>query len=197
MYLISKRIFDLISSLSVLLILSPFLILIAIIIMIDSKGGPFYFQERVGKNQKTFKLIKFRSMRVNSDKSGQITIGADSRITKVGHFIRRTKLDELPQLINIIIGQMSVVGPRPEVPKYVALYSDEQLKVLTVKPGLSDFASIKFIKEQDILGKEEDPDKAYIEKIMPEKLALSLKYIKERNFFLDLKIIFKTISKIG
>lgn len=196
MYLISKRIFDICSALFVLVLFSPLIIIISLWIALDSKGGIFYRQIRVGKNQKEFGLFKFRSMRPNSDQAGQITIGNDSRVTNVGRFIRRFKIDEVPQLINIIKGDMSVVGPRPEVPKYVKLYSQEQLKVLSVLPGLTDYASIEYLDEQKILGAADDPDKAYIEDVMPAKLMLNLKYITDRGFWLDIKLIFRTIGKI-
>lgn len=135
-------------------------------------------------------------MRPNADKAGQLTVGNDNRVTKVGRFIRKYKLDELPQLINILKGEMSVVGPRPEVPKYVNLYSDEQLKVLTVLPGLTDFASIEYLDEQKVLGASNDPEKLYIEDVMPSKLSLNLKYINEKSFLLDIKLIFRTLLKI-
>lgn len=135
-------------------------------------------------------------MRPNADKAGQLTIGNDNRVTKVGQFIRKYKLDELPQLINILKGEMSVVGPRPEVPKYVRLYTDEQMKVLTVLPGLTDFASIEYLDEQKVLGASDDPEKLYIEEVMPAKLSLNLKYINEKSFLLDIKLIFKTLLKI-
>lgn len=135
-------------------------------------------------------------MRPNADKAGQLTVGNDNRVTKVGRFIRKYKLDELPQLINILKGEMSVVGPRPEVPKYVNLYSDEQLKVLTVLPGLTDFASIEYLDEQKVLGASNDPEKLYIEEVMPAKLSLNLKYINEKSFLLDIKLIFRTLLKI-
>jgi lipopolysaccharide/colanic/teichoic acid biosynthesis glycosyltransferase len=196
MYNILKRLFDIISSLLVLIVLSPLLLIIGLWIVIDSKGGAFYKQERIGKNKKPFGLYKFRSMRPDSDKKGQITIGNDDRITKVGKFIRKYKIDELPQLINILIGDMSVVGPRPEVKKYVDLYNDEQLKVLSVKPGLSDYASIEYFDEQTILGKAKDPNKEYIEVVMPAKLKLNLKYIEDKSLLTDFKIIFKTLAKI-
>jgi lipopolysaccharide/colanic/teichoic acid biosynthesis glycosyltransferase len=196
MYFFLKRIFDIVASLIVLSVLFPFLLIVGLVIVIDSPGGPFYIQTRVGKNAKEFGLIKFRSMRPNADKSGQLTVGNDARVTKVGKFIRRFKIDEFPQLLNIIIGDMSIVGPRPEVPKYVALYSEEQRTVLTVLPGLTDFATIEYIDEQEILGKAEDPEKAYIEKVMPDKLSLNLKYIDQANFWLDISLIFKTIGKI-
>ncbi|HIP36200.1 MAG TPA: sugar transferase [Crocinitomix sp.] len=191
-----KRLFDVVSALIVLILLLPLFIVISLWIIIDSKGGVFYKQERIGKNQKKFGLYKFRSMQTGADKQGQITIGNDNRITKVGHFIRKYKIDELPQLINIIRGDMSVVGPRPEVKKYVDLYTNEQLKVLSVKPGLTDYASIEYFDEQTILGQAEDPNKEYIEVVMPAKLNLNLKYIKEKSLLTDLKIIFKTLGKI-
>ncbi len=196
MYAISKRIFDLISATLVLIFCSPLFIVVSIWIAIDSRGGVFYKQIRVGKNQKEFGLLKFRSMRPNADKSGQLTVGNDNRVTKVGRFIRRYKLDELPQLINIIKGEMSVVGPRPEVPKYVRMYSPEQLKVLSVLPGLTDYASIEYLDEQKILGEADDPEKKYIEEVMPAKLQLNLNYIADRNLIVDFKLIFKTIFKI-
>jgi lipopolysaccharide/colanic/teichoic acid biosynthesis glycosyltransferase len=196
MYEITKRIFDLVSSLLVLLIFLPFFLLIAIWILLDSRGGIFYKQIRVGRNGKEFGLLKFRSMAVGSDKQGLITVGNDNRVTRSGRFIRKTKIDELPQLLNIIKGEMSVVGPRPEVPKYVALYTEEQKKVLSVRPGLTDFASLQYFDEQKILGESIDPEKAYVEEVMPAKLKLNLKYITEKNFGLDLKLIFKTIFRI-
>ena len=196
MYHFVKRFFDITSSVAVLLILSPVLILIALVISIDSKGGAFYKQERIGKNNKPFKLLKFRSMRRSSDRGSKITIGKDPRITKIGAFIRQYKIDELPQLINIVKGDMSVVGPRPEVKQYVNLYSDEQLKVLAVKPGLTDFASIAYFNEQELLGKAEDPHEMYVETIMPQKLKLNLEYIEKKNFKTDLLIIVRTIGRI-
>lgn len=191
-----KRLFDILSSLAVLLLCLPFLIIISIIISIESRGGVIFSQVRVGKDGREFKLYKLRSMRVNTEKSGQLTVGADARITKTGRFIRKFKLDELPQLINIIIGDMSVVGPRPEVPKYVALYTDEQRKVLSVRPGLTDYASIQYINENEVLGESKDPEKTYIAEVMPAKLQLNLKYVEEQSFATDLKLIFKTIGRI-
>lgn len=196
MYLFFKRVFDILSSVIVLLLLSPFFILISLLIVLDSRGGVFYKQKRVGLNGKEFSLLKFRSMKTGADKSGQLTIGNDSRVTRIGKFIRKTKLDEFPQLINVIKGEMSIVGPRPEVPKYVALYNDGQKKVLTVRPGLTDYASLKYFDEQKILGASNDPENAYINQVMPEKLKLNLKYINEASLGLDLKLIFQTIFKI-
>jgi lipopolysaccharide/colanic/teichoic acid biosynthesis glycosyltransferase len=196
MYSVVKRLLDILSSLMVLIVLLPFLLVIAILILSDSKGGIFYKQERIGKNQKPFYLYKFRSMRPESDKGSKITIGSDPRITKIGAFIRQFKIDELPQLINIVKGEMSVVGPRPEVKQYVQLYTEKQLRVLTVKPGLTDFASIQFFNEQEILGKAEDPQKKYIEEVMPQKLELNLHYIEQASFKTDVTVIFRTLLKI-
>lgn len=193
---IAKRIFDVISSFTALVLFSPVFIILSIWIVLDSRGGIFYRQVRVGKNGKEFGLLKFRSMRPNADKSGQLTVGNDSRVTKVGRLIRRFKLDEVPQLINILKGEMSVVGPRPEVPKYVAMYSVNQRQVLTVLPGLTDYASIEYLDEQKVLGAAADPEKTYIEEVMPAKLALNLKYIEDQSFWLDIKLIFRTIGKI-
>ena len=192
-----KRIFDILSSIVVLLIFSPIFILIAVFICLESKGGVFYKQERIGKGENTFHLFKFRTMVKNADKQGQLTVGMkDQRITKTGYFLRKYKLDELPQLLNIIIGDMSVVGPRPEVKKYVQLYTAEQKRVLNVRPGLTDYASLEFINENEILGKSSNPEKTYIDEVMPEKLALNKKYIQDYGLKTDLKIIFKTIFKI-
>jgi lipopolysaccharide/colanic/teichoic acid biosynthesis glycosyltransferase len=196
MYKISKRIFDFISSLLVLLLFFPFFIMIAFWILLDSRGGIFYKQIRVGKNGKEFTLLKFRSMTVGADKQGLITVGNDNRVTRSGKFIRKTKIDEFPQLINIIKGDMSVVGPRPEVPKYVALYTEEQKKVLSVRPGLTDLASLKYFDEQKLLGESEDPEKTYRNEIMPKKLELNLQYLSQQSLFLDFKLIFSTIFRI-
>lgn len=192
-----KRLFDILSSFFFLVILSPVFIFIAIWILLDSRGGVFFGQVRVGRNNNDFKMFKFRTMRPGSDAKGLLTVGdRDPRVTNAGHWLRKTKLDELPQLTNILLGDMSVVGPRPEVRKYVDLYSAKQMKVLDVRPGLTDYASLEYINESEILGKSPDPDKTYIETIMPAKLELNLLYIKEQSFGGDLNIIFKTIAKI-
>tara|TARA_R110002050_G_scaffold200591_1_gene335563 strand:- start:116080 stop:116667 length:588 start_codon:yes stop_codon:yes gene_type:complete len=191
-----KRLFDIFSSLLVLILLAPVFIVVAIFILFDSKGGVFYRQNRVGKGEKEFGLYKFRTMRPDSD-GVKITVGdRDPRVTAIGYYLRKYKLDELPQLLNILIGEMSVVGPRPEVKQYVDLYTPEQLKVLTVKPGLSDLATLEYVKEAELLAQAENPEKTYVEEIMPDKLNLNLQYIREQSFALDLKIIFKTIGKI-
>lgn len=192
-----KRLFDIVFSIAGLIILFPLFLIVSILILLDSKGGVFYFQTRVGKNNKDFKLIKFRTMYSNADKKGLLTIGnTDTRITKTGKWLRKYKIDEFPQLVNILSGKMSFVGPRPEVRKYVDLYNYGQMKVLSVRQGLTDYASIKYINENEILEQYDNPEKIYIEKIMPEKLALNIKYIKEKNFFTDLKIMAKTIRLI-
>ena len=191
-----KRIFDIISSFSVFVILSPVFLIVAIWIKLDSKGGIFYQQKRVGKNQVEFGLFKFRTMRPNSDQL-KLTVGdRDPRVTEVGYYLRKYKLDELPQLINILRGEMSVVGPRPEVSQYVNLYNEEQLKVLSVKPGLSDLATLEYVNESEILAKSDNPEETYINEIMPDKLKLNLEYIEKQNFLLDLRIIFKTFARI-
>ncbi len=191
-----KRIFDIISSLFGLILLSPFMIIIAILIKLDSKGPVFFKQVRVTKNGREFKIFKYRTMKIGSDKFSQITVGKDSRITKVGDFLRKYKLDEIPQLINVLIGDMSLVGPRPEVPKYVGLYTEEQREILKVRAGITDYASIEFSNENDILANEADPEKAYIEKIMPRKIELNKKYLSEISVMTDVKIILLTIKKI-
>ena len=191
-----KRIFDLICSTLGLIVLSPVLIVIAIKIKLGSDGPVFFKQIRVGENNREFEILKFRTMVVDAEKLGrQITVGNDSRITKIGGFLRKYKLDELPQLINVFKGDMSLVGPRPEVPRYVKLYNEEQRKVLEVKPGITDLASIRYRDENELLGKAENPDEFYINTIMPDKLALNLEYINKNNVFIDIYIILKTIVK--
>ncbi|MGI8893247.1 MAG: sugar transferase [Bacteroidia bacterium] len=192
-----KRIFDVLVSFIALIILSPLFLLIALYIMIDSKGNIFYKQKRVGKGSRLFELYKFRTMYSGADKKGFLTIGEnDKRITKAGYFLRKYKLDELPQLLNVLIGDMSLVGPRPEVQKYTNMYNAVQKKVLSVKPGITDYASIEYSNENEILAKENNPEQAYINLIMPAKLKLNLNYIEERNFGMDLKIILLTVKKI-
>jgi len=192
-----KRFIDLTLSFLGLLILSPFLLFIMALIVIESKGGVFYVQERIGLHKKPFRLYKFRSMRPNADKGGLLTVGSrDHRITRIGYFIRKLKIDELPQLFNVLKGEMSLVGPRPEVSKYVALYNEHQLKVLSVKPGITDWASLKYFEESDLLAKSTDPDKTYIEEIMPAKLNINLAYIQQHNLKEDFKIVFLTLKKM-
>lgn len=191
------RFFDIVFSLIGIILLLPLFLIVYLLIITESKGGGFYLQDRVGKNGVDFKLYKFRSMRVGSDKKGLITIGGrDPRMTKTGCFIRRFKLDELPQLFNVLKGQMSLVGPRPEVRKYVQLYTIDQLRVLSLRPGITDYASIEYVDENKILGKAANPEKVYIEEIMPDKIRLNLKYIDNYNICEYFKIIFMTIWKI-
>ena len=193
---IIKRIFDIVCSGLGLIILSPFLLFVAIKIKSGSDGPVFFKQIRVGEKGKEFKILKFRTMVVDAEKLGrQITVGNDNRITKIGAFLRKYKIDELPQLINVFKGDMSLVGPRPEVPRYVNMYTEEQRKVLDVKPGITDLASIRYRDENELLGQAENPDEFYINTIMPYKLALYMEYINKSNIFLDIYIILQTILK--
>lgn len=192
-----KRTFDLIASSLGLLLLSPLFLMLAIWIKIDSEGPVFYRQVRVGKGNRDFRLFKFRSMRVGSDRKGLITVGGrDPRVTRSGYYIRKYKLDELPQLINVFTGDMSLVGPRPEVRKYVDLYTPEQMHVLDVRPGITDPASIRYLNENELLAQVEDPDRYYVEVIMQDKLQLNLEYVEKQSFRFDLQLIFKTFSEI-
>lgn len=194
-----KRVFDFLCSLIGLLLLSPVFICIAILIKLDSKGPVFYRQVRVGKENKDFRIFKFRTMHVDADKLGLLTVGKDGRdprITSVGYYLRKFKLDELAQLINVFVGDMSLVGPRPEVRKYVSLYTDEQMKVFKVRPGITDLASIEFRNENDILSKQENPDEYYTNVIMPHKLKINLDYIESRSLIKDFGVILKTIVAI-
>jgi len=188
-----KRLFDIVASGLGLLVLSPLFLIIAIWIKLDSKGPVFYRQVRVGRNNKDFRIFKFRSMRVGADKGSLVTIGGrDPRVTRSGYWIRKFKLDELPQLINVFIGDMSLVGPRPEVRHYVDFWTPEQMHVLDVRPGITDPASIKFRNENELMEKAEDPEKYYIEVIMQEKSKLYLEYVNHHSFFGDIGLIFKT-----
>lgn len=192
-----KRIFDVVASGLGLLVLSPFFLLLAVWIKLDSAGSVFYRQVRVGRYNRNFRLFKFRSMRVGSDKKGLITVGGrDPRVTRSGYFIRKYKLDELPQLINVLLGDMSLVGPRPEVRKYVEMYTSEQLHVLDVRPGITDMASIRYRNENELLAEAEDPEAYYIREIMPDKLKINLEYVAKHSFWLDMKLIFKTITEV-
>ncbi len=191
------RFFDILFSIIGLVLLSPLFTVLYLLIRIESQGGGFYSQERIGKNGKPFKLYKFRSMRIGSDKKGLITIGEkDNRITKTGFILRKYKLDELPQLWNVFIGDMSLVGPRPEVKKYTDLYTEEQKQVLQVRPGITDWASIKYVDENKILGESKDPDEAYVNLIMPNKIKLNMVYIQHQTLGEYFKIIFTTFKEI-
>lgn len=188
-----KRAFDILASGLGLIVLSPLFLILAIWIKLDSKGPVFYHQVRVGRDNKDFRIFKFRSMRVGADKGSLVTIGGrDPRITRSGYFIRKFKFDELPQLINVFVGDMSLVGPRPEVRHYVDYWTEEQMHVLDVRPGITDPASIKFRNENELMEQAEDPEKYYIEVIMQEKLKLYLEYVANHSFWGDIGLIFKT-----
>lgn len=192
-----KRLFDIIFSFSGLVFLSPLLLGLGLWVALGSKGGMFYRQERVGRYGKLFRLFKFRSMYTNSDKKGLLTVGGrDPRITPAGYYLRQYKLDELPQLLNVLMGDMSLVGPRPEVKKYVDLYTSEQKKVLLVRPGITDYASLEYFEENELLARSQDPEKTYIEDVMPAKLRLNERYIQEAGLLTDLKIILRTLKRI-
>ncbi|MCI5912356.1 MAG: sugar transferase [Prevotella sp.] len=192
------RIFDILLATLGLVILSPLLIFVYVAIVLESRGGGFYRQERTGRYGKPFRLIKFRSMYVNADKHGLITVGGhDNRITRVGYYIRKYKIDELPQLINVVKGDMSIVGPRPEVKKYTDLYTEEQRKILDIRPGITDYASIKYVDENEILGTSDNPERTYIEHIMPDKIKLNMIYISQNGIKEYFKIIFLTLTNIA
>lgn len=191
------RLLDILFSFIGIVILSPVFLILYIAIRLESKGGGFYKQIRVGKEGRDFGLYKFRSMRVGADKKGLITVGGrDPRITKVGYFIRKYKLDELPQLFNVLTGDMSLVGPRPEVRKYVDLYTDEQRKVLSVRPGITDYASIEYVSENEILAQSNNPEKTYIEEVLPDKIKYNMKYIESQSVREYFKVIFLTFYRI-
>ena len=195
--LIMKRLFDIFASGLGLIVLSPLFLILAIWIKLDSPGPVFYRQVRVGRNNKDFRIFKFCSMRVGADKGSLVTIGGhDPRITRSGYFIRKFKFDELPQLINVFVGDMSLVGPRPEVRHYVDYWTPEQMHVLDVRPGITDPASIKFRNENELMEKAEDPERYYIDVIMQEKIKLYLEYVEKHNFWYDLGLIFKTFFVI-
>jgi len=192
-----KRLFDFFLSLFGLIILLPALSIIAIGVVLTSKGGVLFSHRRVGRNDVDFYIYKFRTMHANTDETSELTLGnLDPRITRFGRFLRKYKLDELPQLINVLIGDMSFVGPRPEVRKYVDNYTEEQLALLSVRPGITDYASIEYADEGEILGKASDPEKEYLEVVLPRKLELGLKYVNERSFLTDIAIILRTLGRL-
>jgi len=192
-----KRLFDTVCSLLGLLILAPFFVLIALLIKLDSRGSVFYRQQRVGRYGEDFGLLKFRTMSTGADKQGLLTVGArDNRVTRIGYYLRKSKVDELPQLINVLIGDMSLVGPRPEVRKYVDMYTEEQQAVLTIRPGITDNASIQYVDENELLAQAEDAESTYVQTIMPAKLRLNLEYLQEKSVWKDVRIILRTIAKI-
>ena len=192
-----KRLFDIIVSILILVLFLPIGLIISAWILIESRGGVFYRQQRIGKHGTPFNMLKFRSMRPDADKSGKLTVGMrDPRITRSGYFIRKYKLDEFPQFINVLKGEMSVVGPRPEVKEFVDLYTPEQQKILSVKPGITDYASLEYFKENELLGRAEDPRKTYIEEIMPAKIELNRKYLKNPGIAQDLLIMWRTFIRM-
>jgi lipopolysaccharide/colanic/teichoic acid biosynthesis glycosyltransferase len=194
----AKRAFDFAMSLAGLLLVSPLLAVVAIVIKLESPGPAFFLQERVGHLGRTFHIIKFRTMRLSAPSEGpQITVGSDPRITRFGHLLRKSKLDELPQLFNVVKGEMSLVGPRPEVPAFMARYTPEQRAViLSVRPGITDFAAIEFSDEAEILARAENPETAYVDEVMPRKFALYKRYVEEHSLWLDIRLIGRTVAKI-
>ena len=192
-----KRAMDIAISGAALCVLWPVLLLIALAIVIDDPGPVFYRQVRVGRGGKEFRIFKFRTMVVDADRKGlQITVGRDSRITRMGALLRKTKLDELAQLLNVFLGQMSFVGPRPEVPRYVAMYTPYQRQVLLVRPGITDYASIAYRNENDLLAGADDPERMYVEEIMPAKIELNMKYLRRVSPLEDIRLIFATIAAV-
>lgn len=195
---IQKRLFDLFFTIPGLIVLLPLFLIIALLIKLDDGAAVFFFQERIGWRGKPFRMWKFRSMVVNAEKIGtQLTVGRDNRITRVGHFLRASKIDELPQLINVLLGEMSLVGPRPEVPRYVNLYTPEQARVLELVPGMTDLASVAYRNENDILANSLDPEREYIEKIVPDKIQINLQYAAQASIWNDFLVILKTIKVIS
>lgn len=192
-----KRVFDLCVSLTILLLFLPFGMIISILIALESRGGIFYRQKRVGRNGNEFNLLKFRTMKPNSDRLGQLTVGMrDPRITRIGYFLRKTKLDEFPQFINVLKGEMSIVGPRPEVKAYVDFYNENQRKILQVKPGITDYASLEYFDENRLLGEASDPHEMYIREIMPAKLKLNEKYLENPSVWKDIHVMWSTFKKM-
>jgi lipopolysaccharide/colanic/teichoic acid biosynthesis glycosyltransferase len=192
-----KRIFDFAAAFAGLIMLAPVFAMTALLIRLDTSGPVFFLQQRVGKNGKTFRIVKFRTMTTGAESKGQITVGNDARVTRVGQVLRRFKIDELPQLINVVRGEMSVVGPRPEVPRYVALYPEQvRATVLSVAPGITDWAAIEFREENAMLGRTSDPERVYVEEILPVKLQYYVRYVEQRSFMTDMRIIFSTLFAI-
>lgn len=192
-----KRLFDIVVSLAGLIVLLPLFVLLAVLVAFSPGPGIFYIQTRVGRYGRDFSLYKFRTMRPDADKAGLLTVGGrDPRITAIGYYLRKYKLDELPQLLNVLNGSMSLVGPRPEVRKYVEMYSHEQKQVLNVRPGITDFASLEYFEENELLAKSANPEQTYIEQVMPAKLELNKKYIQTAGLLTDLKIIFLTVKRL-
>lgn len=195
--LCAKRVFDVVVSLLILLVLSPLLLLLALAVKLDSKGPVFYRQVRVGRYNEDFKIFKFRTMVQNADKIGPpLTVGDDPRVTRVGHLIRKLRLDEFSQLLNVLDGSMSLVGPRPEVRKYVDVYTPEYMATLLIRPGITATSSIAFKDEDSLLNAAEDPEKVYVEQILPPKMAYNLEYMKKISLLNDIKIMFQTVKAV-
>ncbi len=193
----TKRIVDVLGASAGLVVLSPLFLALAILIKLSDGGPVFFLQERIGKGGRPFRLRKFRTMVPNAERiGGQLTVGGDARITPMGRRLRGTKLDELPQLLNVLVGEMSLVGPRPEVPRYVALYNAEQRKVLALTPGITDPASVRYRDESDQLARASDPETEYVQTIMPEKLRINMKYASESNVWKDLVVILQTVKSL-
>jgi len=193
-----KRAFDFIFSLTGLILLGPLFLMAALAVKLTSRGPVFFKQERVGRNFQSFQIMKFRTMVVDAPKlGGQLTAGRDPRITSVGRLLRKTKVDELPQLINVLKGEMSFVGPRPEVPRYVEMFRDDYAELLTVRPGITDIASLKYRNESEILGESDDPEATYTQEILPDKIALAKEYIRRSSVVFDLGLIFKTVLRMA
>ena len=193
-----KRFTDCIIAIIGLILFLPVLLVVTILIKLDSEGPVFFKQSRVGRYNADFKIFKFRTMFIDSEKKGLLTIGGkDPRVTKIGYFLRKSKLDELAQLINVVLGDMSFVGPRPEIRDYVKLYTEEQMKVLNVRPGITDLASIEYINENELLLEQDEPNKFYIDVIMPKKLEINLKYLEKRNLLKDFIVVLKTFKAIA
>ncbi|MFB6257508.1 MAG: sugar transferase [Flavobacteriales bacterium] len=191
-----KRLFDIGAAFFGLLFLAPFFLFLVILIPLDGKGGPFFKQTRVGKNGRHFGLLKFRTMVPRAETEGKLTVGKDPRVTRIGAFMRKYKLDEFPQLINVLKGDMSIVGPRPEVPDYVAYYDESERRVLSIRPGLTDEASLAYLEEERLLKEAEDPERTYLEEVLPQKLRLNLRYVEEQSMKKDLLLIAKTLRRI-
>ncbi|MFN2422960.1 MAG: sugar transferase [Cryomorphaceae bacterium] len=192
-----KFLFDRAAAFVGLIVLLPLLISLAVAVALDSRGGAFFVQQRTGRHGRLFGMFKFRTMRPFSEKEGKLTVGSkDPRVTRVGYILRKYKLDELPQLINVLKADMSLVGPRPEVPEYVAMYTPEQRRVLEVRPGITDYASLRYFHESELLASSADPEQTYIREVMPAKLALNLEYIRRRSFLGDIKVLIITVSRI-
>lgn len=193
-----KRLFDITFSAIGLILLSPLLLMVALLVRVTSKGPIFFCQERMGRNFKPFQIYKFRTMVVDAPKlGGQITAGRDPRITTVGHFLRATKIDEMPQLFNVLRGDMSFVGPRPEVPRYVEQFRDDYSELLKVRPGITDIASLKYRHESELLGASSDPEATYVNEVLPDKIALGKEYLQRQSLGLDLQLIVKTVLRMA